>query len=230
VFPATLFDFNGVLVNDEGVHLEAFREALAPLGIEVTERDYFERYLGFDDAGAFRAILDDAGRHASSAEIAHLIEAKRPLYRKRALAELPVFEGAAELVLQRAQRGPALIVSGALRDEIELGLSKLGVRGAIHSVVAAEDTRAGKPDPEGYELALRRLSEMLSPHAARRAIVIEDSLAGVQAAKAARLSCCAVTHTYAAAELAAAGADLIVEQLTQIDEARLGELYRKLYV
>jgi beta-phosphoglucomutase-like phosphatase (HAD superfamily) len=62
VFPATLFDYNGVLVDDENVHLEAFRDVLGPLGIDLEEADYWEKYLGFDDAGAFRAVLVDAGR------------------------------------------------------------------------------------------------------------------------------------------------------------------------
>ncbi|HYO93121.1 MAG TPA: hypothetical protein VER33_01365, partial [Polyangiaceae bacterium] len=62
MFPATLFDYNGVLVDDEALHLEAFRDALAPLGIELTSEAYVERYLGFDDRGAFEAILKDAGR------------------------------------------------------------------------------------------------------------------------------------------------------------------------
>ena len=53
MFPATLFDFNGVLVDDESVHLAAFRDALAPLGIGLTDEAYVEKYLGYDDRGAF---------------------------------------------------------------------------------------------------------------------------------------------------------------------------------
>ena len=62
MFPATLFDYNGVLANDETVHLAAFQDALQPLGISLTEADYWQKYLGFDDVGAFGAILMDAGR------------------------------------------------------------------------------------------------------------------------------------------------------------------------
>jgi len=122
VFPATFFDFNGVLVNDEIVHFQTFREVLAGLGVTLSEHDYLQRYLGFDDAGAFRAILEDAGQKPSAAQVTGLIEAKRPLYMARARAALPTFAGAAELVTRRAAAGPALVVSGALRDEIELGL------------------------------------------------------------------------------------------------------------
>lgn len=229
MFPATFFDFNGVLVNDEVVHFETFREVLSGLGVSLEEHDYLQRYLGFDDAGAFRAILEDAGQSPSAQQIATLIEAKRPLYMARARAMLPTFAGAAELVRRRAAAGPALVVSGALRDEVELGLSVLGVRSEIVAIVAAEDTRACKPDPEGYLIGKRWLAERGQTTAAERGLVIEDSLAGVEAAKAAKLPCVAVTHTYSESELSGAGADAVVTSLGGIDEALLARLFRRLY-
>jgi beta-phosphoglucomutase len=229
VFPATFFDFNGVLVNDEIVHFETFRQVLAGLGVPLSEHDYMQRYLGFDDAGAFRAILEDAGRPPSAAQVAELIEAKRPLYMARARAALPTFAGAAELVKRRAAAGPALVVSGALRDEIELGLEVLGVRSSILAIVSAEDTKVCKPDPEGYVLGIRWLTERGQAAAARRGLVIEDSLPGVEAAKAAGLPCVGVTHTYSEAELSGAGADAVVTSLGGIDDTLLTALFRRLY-
>jgi len=229
VFPVTFFDFNGVLVNDEVVHFETFREVLAGLDVALSEHDYLHRYLGFDDAGAFGAILADAGKPASAPLIAELIEAKRPLYMARARAKLPTFAGAAELVTQRASAGPSLVVSGALRDEIELGLEVLGVRSSIAAIVSAEDTRACKPDPEGYLLAIRWLTERGREADARRGIVIEDSLAGVEAAKAAGLACVAVTHTYSESELLGAGADAVTSSLLGIDDHLLSTLFAKLH-
>ena len=229
MFPATFFDFNGVLVNDEVVHFETFREVLAGLGVALSEHDYLHRYLGFDDAGAFRAILEDAGQQPSAPEIASLIEAKRPLYMTRARASLPTFAGAAELVRRRAAAGPALVVSGALRDEVELGLEVLGVRSSILAIVSAEDTQACKPDPEGYVLGIRWLAERGQEAAARRGLVIEDSLAGVEAAKAAGLPCIGVTHTYTEAELLGAGSDAVVTSLSGIDDTLLTALFRRLY-
>lgn len=229
MFPATFFDFNGVLVNDEVVHFETFREVVAGLGVTLSEHDYLHRYLGFDDVGAFRAILEDAGQRPTPEQIAGLIEAKRPLYMTRARAHLPTFAGAAELVQRRAAAGPTLVVSGALRDEIELGLEVLGVRSSVEHIVAAEDTKACKPDPEGYVLAIRYLSERGQEAAARRALVVEDSLAGVEAAKAAGLPCVGVTHTYSQQELGGSGADAIVTSLEAIDDAFLTALFRRLY-
>jgi beta-phosphoglucomutase len=229
VFPATFFDFNGVLVNDEVVHFETFREVLAGVGVTLSEPDYLQRYLGFDDAGAFRAILEDSGQQPSAEQVAGLIEAKRPLYMARARAALPTFAGAAELVQRRAAAGPALVVSGALRDEVELGLEVLGVRSAIAAIVSAEDTRKCKPDPEGYLLGIRWLAERGQAAQARRGLVIEDSLAGVEAAKAAGLACVAVTHTYSEHELLGAGADAVTGALSGIDDALLTALFHRLY-
>ena len=228
-FPATLFDYNGVLANDETVHLAAFQDALAGLGITLTEADYWAKYLGFDDVGAFGAILTDAGRPPSAAQIAELVEAKRPLYRARAEASLPLFPGAAELIRRRAAAGPVGIVSGALRDEIVLGVAALAVADVIVSVVAAEDTRASKPDPHGYLLGIAALSQLIPAGDAQRALVIEDSLAGIEAAKSAGLPCIAVGHSYPEAELYSAGADLVVPDLASMDDATLSALFKKLY-
>ena len=228
MFPATLFDFNGVLVDDESVHLAAFRDVLAPLGITLSDEAYVDRYLGFDDRGAFQALLEDNGRSPGDAEIERLITAKRPLYLARARTDLPTFPGAAAAIRRRAAHGPVVIVSGALRDEIVLGLEVLGVSELVEHIVSADDTRAGKPDPEGYLLGLEYLRSRIGAGASR-ALVIEDSLAGIDAARAAHLACAAVAHTYPGAELAARGADLVVERIDELGDDLLLETYRRLH-
>lgn len=229
MFSATLFDYNGVLVDDEHVHLEAFRDALAPLGLSLTDAEYVERYLGFDDRGAFRAILEDRGRAPDDALILALIEAKKPLYLERAERALATFPGASELIRRCACFGPVAVVSGALRPEIQLGLRVLGVDGIVEHVVSAEDTQACKPDPEGYLLGRAYLTQRLGPELAARALVVEDSLAGVQAAKAAGLTCAAVAHSYSRAELVGAGADLVVDALDDLSAEKISLLARSLH-
>ncbi len=204
---ATLFDFNGVLVDDEAVHLAAFRDVVAPLGITLSDATYAERYLGFDDRGAFEAMLRDAGHEPTEAEIARLVAAKVPLYMDRARRELVIYPGAAELVARRASQAPVGIVSGALRHEIEFALDRMGITSAVSFVVSAEDTKACKPDPEGYLLARAKLGADVP------AVVIEDSIAGVQSARRAGLRCVAVMHTYGADELLGAGAEVAIEKI-----------------
>jgi HAD superfamily hydrolase (TIGR01509 family) len=215
---ATLFDFNGVLVDDEHVHLAAFRDVLAPRGIAVTEQAYVERYLGFDDVGAFRAMLLDSGQSASDDEVAALVRAKKPAYMKRIEEGLKIFPGAVDLVRRRAERGVVGIVSGALEDEIRYCLDRMGVLSLVSFIVAAEHTKACKPDPEGYALGLDALAKAGAKGA--RVTVLEDSVAGIQAAKALGLRCVGVTHSYPAETLRAAGADAIVEALAELDDAR----------
>jgi beta-phosphoglucomutase len=234
VFPVTLFDYNGVLVDDELVHLAAFREVLAPLSIEISDDEYFERYIGFDDAGCFRSVLSERGHPADAAAIAALIEAKRPKYLERARRELKAFGGAAELVRRRAAVGLVGVVSGALYDEILMGLDVLGVRDCVQVIVAAEQMSAPKPDPGGYLAALAALAALAveaksGPEAVRRALVIEDSVAGIAAAKGAKLACLAVAHSHPKAQLERAGADLVVDRIAEVDEATLKALYQRLH-
>ena len=212
---ATLFDFNGVLVDDESVHLAAFREVLRPLGVTFDDAAYAERYLGFDDAGAFRAMLEDAGRAPTALDVARLVEAKKPVYMDRIGEALVVFEGAAELVRRRARRGVVGIVSGALRHEIEHCLGVMGVRDAIAFIVSAEDTKLCKPDPEGYVLGMAALGRA---RGAEGAVVVEDSIAGIEAAKRAGLRCAAVAHSYPEDRLRAAGADVVVKALVDLTD------------
>ena len=214
----TLFDFNGVLVDDEPVHLAAFTEVLALRGISLSASDYAERYLGFDDAGAFRAILRDTKTAHDDVLVRALIDEKAPVYMRLIETGLRVFDGAAALVERRAKLAAVGIVSGALRHEITHCLAIMGIGDAVAFIVSAEDTRACKPDPEGYLLGARKLGGEIA------AVAVEDSIAGVIAARAAGLRCVAVTHSYGRAELEQAGAHLVVDALDELTDELLDAL------
>jgi HAD superfamily hydrolase (TIGR01509 family) len=228
VFPATIFDFNGVLVDDELVHRDAFRDVLTPLGVTFTDEQYVERYLGFDDVGALRAMIVDAGREVSDRQIEDLVKAKRPCYMRRAEERLVIFEGAERVVRESAARGPVAIVSGALRDEIEFALGRMGLAGGFACIVSAEDTSRCKPDPMGYELCIEALASRIGKREAQRALVIEDSLAGIAAAKGAGLACLAVAHSYPEAQLFGAGADAVASRIAAVDADVVGAVFRRL--
>ena len=200
------------------MHLEAFRDVVRPLGITITDAAYLERYFGFDDVGAFRAILADHGRPCGDADVRALVLAKKPRYMDRIASALRIFPGAAELVRRRAALGIVAIVSGALEDEIRFCLEKMNVAACVSFIVPAERCVACKPDPEGYLVAIDELSRAGGSRAARRAVVIEDSIAGIVAAKAAGLRCVAVAHSYSPGELAAAGADAVVADLAALTD------------
>ncbi len=220
---ATFFDFNGVLVDDEHLHQQCFNDVLVARGhAAVTEALYNERYLGFDDRGAFTAMLSDAGVLTNDALITALIAEKAVMYERRARAELRLFDGAADAVRAAATAGPVVVVSGALRAEIELGLAALDVRASVAHIVAAEDVLRCKPDPEGYLLALGWLRAGHSTVRREDIVVIEDSLAGIDSARAAGLPVWAVAHSYPESALREHGPAVIEREL----RALVGRLAR----
>ena len=212
---ATLLDFDGVLVDSEPVHLAAFNDVLAGQGIAISEVEYTERYLSLDDAGVFRAVLSRGGRTLREDVVRGLVAAKAPKFMERFEGTFRAFPGAAELVLRRAARGPVGIVSGALEREIEFALKRLGVRESVAFIVSAEKTPASKPDPSSFLLAVESLRR--AGHAGP-AVAVEDSIGGIAAAKAAKLRCVGVAHSYARDELTKAGADAVVANLAELTD------------
>ena len=224
---AVIFDFNGVLVDDEAIHFALFREVLAQEGVVITERDYHERYLGYDDRGCFQAALVDAGQSADRARLDQLIARKAHRYVEVAEQGLRFFPEAAETLGAVAARWPVAICSGALRPEIEDALRRLGRLDNITAIISAEDTDKGKPDPEGYRLALAALRarpcndhDLTTSHPktqlnleAINCLVVEDSLAGIVSAKGAGMQAVGVPNTYTAYQLRDAGADEVVDGL-----------------
>jgi len=208
---AVIFDFNGVLVDDEHLHFEMFREVLAAEGVSITDQDYHERYLGLDDRGCFEAALLDGGQTADTARLDELIARKAVRYAEEAARGLRFFPGAADCLNALAEHWPLAINSGALRPEIEFALTLIHRRDRVRSIVSAEDTSRCKPDPQGYELALAALRE--NPEAgvpdldASECLVIEDSLAGIASAKGAGMFAVGVSNTYKADEIMESGAD-----------------------
>ena len=218
---AYLFDFNGVLVDDERVHFAAFRDVLAKRAVSLDEKTYMERYLAFDDATAFRAMLTDANRSADEGAVDACIAEKLPLYLAAVEKDLVLFPGAFSLLRACAARGEVAIVSGALRVEIDFALDRAGAKDVVKTIVAAEDVAVCKPDPAGYREALRRLAVP-----AERAVVVEDSLAGIESAHAAGCVVVAVAHSYPIETLRASQASLVVGHISELDVDRLDALAR----
>ncbi|MGH9802446.1 MAG: HAD family hydrolase [Blastocatellia bacterium] len=212
---AVIFDFNGVIVDDEPLHLELFRRVLGEEGVALADEDYHAKYLGYDDRGCFTAAFRDAGKPqlaADAAFIAKLVERKADYYYEAIEERFLLFPGAVELVKKLAAKYPMAIASGALRGEIEVVLRRGGIRDCFEHIIASEDVTMCKPDPEGYVMALTALnSSRETPIKPEECLVIEDSIAGIEAAKRAGMSCLAVTNSYRAEDLAQA--DWIVPAL-----------------
>ncbi len=224
---ARIFDFDGVVVDSEPIHLAGFREVLAGRGIELTSEDYYSKYLGFDDHDCFAAVMADNSHRVNEQEIAAMTAEKTLLVQKAITESIRPLPGAIELMRAAHQAGAALaICSGALREEILLAGKTVGAIELVEVVVSAEDVQAGKPDPEGYVLALKLLNEKLSQSIPPSGVwVVEDSPAGVQAGKDAGMNVLAVTNSYNRDALAAA--DRIVDSLTEITPVDLDQSKEK---
>ena len=218
---ALIFDFNGIIVDDEPLHFALFRDVLAEEGLELSKDDYYKHYLGFDDRGCFTALLERAGRQPAPEFVMRLIARKSAYYQTRIRDDgFPIFPGAAELISAACDAGLYLgLVSGALREEVEGALSQIGHLQDFKVLVPAEDVKRSKPDPEGYLRALDLLnsqpplpSRLLHPH---EVVAIEDAPAGIEAARGAGLVTVGIAHTYPRSELGMA--DRSFDTIAEVD-------------
>lgn len=213
--PGILFDFNGVIVDDEAQHCDALMATLAEYGYSLDQETYYREYLGFDDRECFKFTFARMGLPHNDAAIAEAVARKHAAYQRAVNASMRLVPGADEFVENAALDGFQLaIVSGALRKEIELVLELADLRPHFAHIIAAEDVPACKPDPQGYTRAREMLD--LEP---RRCVVIEDSMPGLQAARAAGLRCAMLTTSHS--EDACRGADLVWRDFVGHDAAEL---------
>ena len=195
---AVLFDFNGTLSDDERIMCEIFQALFAEKGKPLTEQEYFGELVGLSDPEVVSAWLGENDPTLVGEKIAR--------YRERVADGSTVTEGAREAVRVAAGDATVAVVSGAARSEILPVLDAAGIAGLVTTIVAADDIENGKPDPEGYLLALEQLGAE-----AGDAVAFEDSEPGVDAARAAGIHCVAVLGTLPRERLARA--DAIVERL-----------------
>jgi HAD superfamily hydrolase (TIGR01509 family) len=215
VLRAIVFDFDGVIANSEPLHFRGYRDVLAQEGVTLTERDYYTQYLGFDDVGAFQAIGKHHGSSWTSSHIEDLVARKAVRLEELERDVSVLFPGAAAAIRRAAAAMPVAIASGARGQEIRRVLIREQLIECFTAIVAAEDTPVSKPAPDPYLRALARLAPSFDrPLKAAECVAIEDSLWGLESARAAGLRTVAVTNTYPADRL---GADLIIASLESMD-------------
>jgi len=214
---AVIFDFNGIIVDDEPIHYRLFQRVFAEEGIDLAEATYYQRYLGFDDRGAFLAGFRDRGRAIGPAKLQQLIARKADYYQEAIRHHVAIFPGVRALVEDLARHVPLAVASGALRQEIETILQTAGLLSHFRAIVSAEDVQQGKPEPEIFIKALAALNAANGAGAAIAPIdcvVIEDSKEGVRGARQAGMKCLAVTNSHPSELLQEA--DAIVDSLEEV--------------
>lgn len=214
---AIFFDFNGVIINDEPLHMKAYQEVLAAEGITLTDEEYLTM-LGMDDATFVRTAYARAGKPLSDETALGLIAREGAAHRKMIEGELPLFPGVVTFIKAVARHYQLGIVSMAPRDGIDYVIERAKLAQAFTIVVSADDVHVCKPDPCCYERALLSLNEKRRearqlPLLPNECLVIEDSPPGIQSGRAAGMRTLGVTNTVSEAALRAAGADVVTTNL-----------------
>jgi beta-phosphoglucomutase-like phosphatase (HAD superfamily) len=206
---AIVFDFDGVIANSEPLHFLAFRDLLAGEGVTLSERDYYDRYLGFDDVGVFRAVGVETTR------IDDLVKQKAVRLEALERDVSILFPGAAAAIRRLAASVPLAIASGAIGAEIRRVLEREHLSQFFVAVVSADDTAKSKPAPDPYLRVVAQLDAACGGHlSARDCVAIEDSRWGLESARTAGLRTVGITHTYDARTLAA---DLVIDALDRLE-------------
>ncbi len=211
-------DFNGVIIDDEPLHMRAYQEILKGEGIDLTEADYYAS-LGMDDRAFIHAAHARAEREISDVNLQKIMDEKTANWRKLIDAEIPLFEGVENFVRKMEKDFAMGIVSMARREEVEYVLEKIDLRDCFSIIVTAEDVSNHKPHPECYMKGFNLLDRARTrtgkhnPIVQGECLIIEDSPQGIAAGKAARLKTLGVANTVSAERLREAGADSVTKSL-----------------
>jgi HAD superfamily hydrolase (TIGR01509 family) len=211
---ALLWDLDGVIVDSGHFHYMAYREVLAPLGVDLTEERYTTGLFGKRNDDILRDVL---GEGVPDDQITRVAALKEEAFRRLVRGNVTPLPGAVALLSRARETGlRQCIVSSTPRANIELVLESLAVRQMLDAIVGEEDVSRGKPDPEGFLTGAERLA--VSPSAS---IVLEDAPDGIAAGKSAGMRCIGVATTRPPERLAQA--DLVVPSLE--DEGVLRYLF-----
>ncbi len=214
---AILFDFNGVIINDEPLQMKAYQEILKDEGIDLTEEDYYAS-MGMDDKTFIKAACERAGKKPETNKILEITQMKTMRWREMIASEVPLFDGVEDFIKKMAQDFALGVVSMARREEIDYVLERADLNRYFSIIVSAEDVSECKPHPECYlrgfnAIDAYRMSRSGLPMVHSECLVIEDAPQGIRSAKAARLKALGVTNTVSADLLREAGADAVAKNL-----------------
>jgi HAD superfamily hydrolase (TIGR01509 family) len=227
---AIFFDFNGVIIDDERIHLRAYREVLQTHHVELNEDDYF-KCLGMDDVAFTRAAFARAGREVDDETTRVIVDREHELHRSIIEREVPFAPGVITFVKEAARKFDLGIVSMAELSEIEHVLAPPKLLGHFRVIVTAAPGLNYKPAPDCYRRALellnaQRRNDRKLPLLPSECLVIEDAPPGVKAGRTAGMRTLAITNTVTESLLRAAGADVVSASLSDWNGDAVRHVFR----
>src|SRR6185436_6089969 len=223
---AILFDFNGVIIDDETIQMKAYEQILKGHEITLTEELYFGA-LGMDDRTFVRSMFEHAKKPLSDTLLEEVLGAKTDLHREM-IEELPLFPGVLTFLKATSRHFSLGLVSMANLTEVSYVFQRANLTPLFSVIVTAEDASVCKPAPDCYLTGLLKLNEWRQherelPLLASECLAIEDSPPGIQSARAAGMRTLGVTNTVPEEALRAAGADVVTKSLADwnVDAVKL---------
>jgi HAD superfamily hydrolase (TIGR01509 family) len=211
-YHSVVFDLDGVLIDSEPVFEEAAKRLLERRGL-VWAPEVAHAMMGTPAKEAFAFFREHYQLLESIEELA--AESSVDFYAAIGEGRIPLMAGVVDLLDQLQQNGtPIAIATSSSRSYVDRVLAAHGLLGRFGFVLTCEDVDLGKPHPEVYEKAAKRMG-----HSPEFMIVLEDSVNGVSAAKAAGAKCIAVPHERVQ-RAGLATADLIVSSLEDMELRR----------
>jgi beta-phosphoglucomutase len=226
---AIFFDFNGVIIDDEGLQLQVFQELFRAQGIELTESDYLSS-LGMDDETFVRVAYQRSKTAVSDDVVKRMLAEKTIRHRKLIEDELPLFPGVVTFLKALSREHAVGLVSMATLAEAGYVLERAQIQQLFTVIVTAEDVSVCKPAPDCYHAALEKMNEKrreqrLLPLLPGECLVIEDSPPGIRSGKGAGMRTLGVTNTVSEEALRAAGADVVTTSLFDWTVAAVHHVY-----
>jgi HAD superfamily hydrolase (TIGR01509 family) len=208
VIEAVVFDLDGLLLDSEQVWDEVRETLTREHGGRWHERAQADM-MGMSSTEWSRYMHEELGLPETPEELNRLVvERMMERYRER----LPIIDGAVEAVRRIGERWPLGLASSSNRPLIDLALELMGLADLFRVTVSSEEVERGKPAPDVYLEAARRLG---APP--ERAVAIEDSANGIRSAKAAGMRVIAIPNPhYPPPDDALGLADAVVDSLSEL--------------
>ena len=209
-----IWDLDGVIIDSADLHFQSWRETLAKHGISM-DREQFEQGFGRRNDDIVTGIVK---RPISPDEISAIGREKEAIYRQMVAGHARFFPGVLELMSSLKEGGfKQAVASSAPPDNLSLVIKEMKLEPFISATVDASQVSRGKPDPEVFLKAAEKLGLP-----AKACLVIEDAVAGVEAARRGGMAVIAVSNTHSKEKLAAA--DLVLASLEDIEPAQVLDL------
>lgn len=193
---AFIFDMDGTLVDNMGLHKEIWLDLLAQHGVHLTGEEFDRTSTGKSNAVIFRMLL---GNDLTEEQILELSESKEGLYRERFAPDLKPLPGLQNFLAKAQALGiPMAVATSADKTNAAFVIGGLGFHHFFQALTTAEEPENSKPYPDIFLLSARKLG--IPPAAC---VVFEDSLAGLEAANRAGMQAILVTTSWDASEAAA---------------------------